>query len=161
MQIFIVDFFSQYSSSHKKFWGIHDTKLENVCHVIRFDCCKMFSDTLQIYLNDSEVKLLNTGIAWSTDRSTKYKNPPCDNCDSVAKGKKISKFARLCDVWQEAILSTDVNILCIIFKLSHLVIYLFTLYLYYYSRNVSDIFSFNVTLLDIMPHNVTNLISDD
>lgn len=53
----------------------------------------MFSDTLQIYLNDdSEVKLLNTGIAWSTDRSTKYKNPPGSN---FAQGKKISKFTGL------------------------------------------------------------------
>lgn len=63
-----------------------------------------FNDTLKIYLNDSEVKLLNTGIAWSTDRSTKYKNPPCDKCDNVAKAFNNTLKPRN---WQKPVYELD------------------------------------------------------
>ena len=41
-----------------------------------------FSDELSILNNDganpAEVPLLNTGIAWASDRKNKFRNPPLD-----------------------------------------------------------------------------------
>lgn len=48
----------------------------------------MFSDTLALtYKNYGKIPLLNTGIAWPTDKEIKFRNP--DGVDSAAKLQKV------------------------------------------------------------------------
>lgn len=76
-----------------------------LCLKLFLNCCilifSFLSDTLQIFFNNS-VKLLlnNTNIAWSTDRSRKFKNPVHVNGD-LAGGKPITDFEIrvTCTVW--------------------------------------------------------------
>ncbi|XP_037946527.1 cell cycle control protein 50A [Teleopsis dalmanni] len=58
----------------------------------------LFNDTLTLHYGSEEVPLLNTGIAWKSDKDTKFHNPP-GNLQTALRGFAKPKFWKK-ELWE-------------------------------------------------------------